>query len=66
MQTEQFNVKNVKCGGCAGNIRNGLSGMPGVATVDVEVETGRVTVEGEGLSRDAIAQKLKELGYPEV
>lgn len=64
MQTEQFQVKNVKCGGCVSTIREGLLGVSGVKAVEVAIEGGRVNVEGEGLDRAALAQKLGQLGYP--
>lgn len=66
MQTEQFTVSNVKCGGCASAIQNGLKDLPGVETVEVSVQDGRVTVTGEGLSREQLGGKLAELGYPEA
>jgi copper chaperone len=64
MQSEQFQVKNVKCGGCVSTIREGLLGMSGVKAVEVTIDGGRVKVEGEGLDRAALAQKLGQLGYP--
>lgn len=66
MQTEKFQVKNVKCGGCVNTIRQGIQAMPGVAAVDVVIEGGAVTVKGEGLDRRALAAKLQQLGYPEA
>jgi copper chaperone len=66
METETFVVKNVKCGGCASAIQNGLMPMPGVHEVEVAVEGGRVTVRGESLTRQALSAKLSELGYPEA
>jgi len=66
MQTEKFSVKNVKCGGCVNTIREGLMGMSGVQAVDVTIEGGAVTVNGESLDRTILAQKLGQLGYPEA
>lgn len=66
MQSESFTVKNVKCGGCAANIKKGLGALPGVAQVDVTIEGGKVSVTGEALNRAAIAARLAELGYPEA
>jgi len=66
MQTEKFRVKNVKCGGCATTIHDGLLGVAGVKDVVVVVQGGEVTVSGEGLDRAALAQKLGHLGYPEA
>jgi copper chaperone len=63
---EKFTVKNVKCGGCAANIRTGLGALAGVQQVEVDVATGTVVVDGEPLSRPELARKLGELGYPET
>ena len=65
MQTENFNVMNVRCGGCVTTISNGLRKIAGVAAVDVDISTGQVTVNGNGLRREVIAGTLRELGYPE-
>ncbi len=65
MSTESFEVQNVKCGGCASNIENGLKSLAGVEQVSVDVAGGQVEVMGEGLDRAQLAAKLAELGYPE-
>jgi len=66
MQTEKFRVMNVKCGGCASTIHDGLLTLAGVKDVAVVIQDGEVTVSGEGLDRAALAQKLGQLGYPEA
>ncbi len=66
MSTEQFQVTNVKCGGCVESIQNGLAELNGVTKVEVVIDSGTVTVEGEGLDRPQLAEKLSELGYPEA
>ncbi len=63
---ENFTVQNVKCGGCVAAIQEGLKGLPGVAAVEVVIEGGKVTVQGEGLDHGTLAAKLAELGYPEA
>ncbi|OOZ40871.1 hypothetical protein BOW53_05930 [Solemya pervernicosa gill symbiont] len=63
---EQFQAQNIKCGGCADAIKNGLGELNGIEQVEVEVESGNVTVEGASLQRDTISAKLAELGYPEA
>ncbi len=64
MSTETITVQNVKCGGCASNITQGLEEMDGISSVAVEVESGTVTIEGETVERETIISKLDELGYP--
>ena len=66
MQTEEFKVRNVKCGGCVNNIRSGLLTLSGVQDVVVAIDGGKVIVRGEDLSRAAVAEKLSQLGYPEA
>lgn len=66
MQTETFHVRNIKCGGCVANVRTGLSKVAGVQEVDVEIEGGRVTVQGERLDRGELSAALRALGYPEA
>lgn len=66
MQTEQFTVRNVKCGGCVSAIENGLKGLESVTGVSVTIEGGRVEVKGESLDRTTLSAKLAELGYPEA
>lgn len=61
--SEEFMVKNVKCGGCVANVQNGLKDMPGISTVEVGLD-GKVRVEGNDLDRAALTAKLAELGYP--
>lgn len=65
MNTENFEVNNVKCGGCVANIQNGLSAVAGVTGVDVDQASGKVLVEGDSLDRQILSEKLAELGYPE-
>lgn len=61
----EFTVQNVKCGGCANAIQNGLRQDARVRDVAVDVPTGQVTVETDGESRAELSAALKTLGYPE-
>lgn len=58
-------VENIKCGGCAQSIKNALLKNPGVNQVEVDVEHGQISVEGEQLSKEALCKTLLSLGYPE-
>ncbi|MFP5504923.1 MAG: heavy-metal-associated domain-containing protein [Gammaproteobacteria bacterium] len=63
---EYFTVRNVKCGGCVKAIQQGLQGLPGVQRIEVVIDGGKVSVEGDALDRAQLAAKLSELGYPEA
>ena len=66
MQRELFMVQKVKCDGCATNIRDGLLKLPNIDSVEVEVSTGQVTVQGSEVSREQLSKTLTALGYPEA
>ena len=60
-------IENLKCGGCAASIRKGLSALPGVTNVEVDLEQNAVTVETpDSDSRALILSTLDALGYPEA
>jgi copper chaperone len=59
-------VENIKCGGCANSIVSGLKALEGVVTVHVDVEQGRVTVDGDDALQPVVCEHLQKLGYPEV
>lgn len=61
----EFNVQNVKCGGCASAIQTGLRQNAQVREVTVDIPTGRVTVEAEEDIRPELVRLLGALGYPE-
>ncbi len=65
MQAMKFRVANVKCDGCAANIRDGLGNVEGVSQVSVDVASDDVEVHGDTpLARDVLIARLAELGYP--
>lgn len=57
-------VNNVKCGGCVNTIREGLLTLQGIHEVTVEIDTGAVSIQGEGYNDNEIHSKLSELGFP--
>jgi copper chaperone len=60
-----IHVENIKCGGCANSIKKGLMDEAGVSMVEINVERGMVSIDGENLDRNAIAAHLLKMGYPE-
>lgn len=62
----EIKVANVKCNGCVANIKTGLAEMSGIESVAVDLASGVVSINAEALDRQAIANKLAELGYPET
>jgi copper chaperone len=59
-----WQVDNIKCGGCAGRIRQQLSKLAGVSLVEVDVGLAQVRVEADEASENLILAELARLGYP--
>lgn len=64
MASVELLVENVKCGGCATAIREGLLTLRGIQEVAVDIESGAVSIYGEGYNDKQIHSKLNDLGYP--
>ena len=64
MGSLELQVNNVKCGGCADAIREGLLTLHGIHGVAVDIDSGTVTVHGKGYNDKEIHSKLNDLGYP--
>ena len=60
----ELEVENIKCGGCAQTIQDGLKTLAGIDAVDVDIASGHLSINGNHLSKDAIGTKLAELGFP--
>ena len=56
-------VPGMSCGHCKSAVENGLRAVPGVASVDVDLETKRVRVIGSDLSDDALRAAIDHAGY---
>ena len=58
-----YTVQGMTCGHCRAAVIEEVEHVAGVARVEVELETGRVTVHGEHVSDEAVAQAVGEAGY---
>jgi copper chaperone CopZ len=58
-----FVVEGMTCGHCVLSVREEVSEVPGVSGVTVDLETGRLTVRGEGVAVEAVKAAVAEAGY---
>ena len=65
MTSLNFDVENIKCGGCENTIRKGLSTIAGVSEVQIDRDKQRITLVANEADRGTIAEKLRSMGYPE-
>lgn len=58
-----FTVAGMTCAHCVASVTEEVGEVEGVETVDVELESGRLTVAGEGFTDAAISAAVAEAGY---
>ena len=62
--TRTYTVTGMTCGHCVASVTEEVSEIPGVAKVDVELETGAVTVtSAEPVDDAAVKAAVEEAGY---
>ncbi|MEO3783256.1 cation transporter [Actinocorallia sp. B10E7] len=66
MSDRTYTVKGMTCGHCKASVTEEITELPGVTGVDVDLETGRVTVAGEGFTDEEIRKAVEEAGYQVV
>lgn len=63
MEQRTYTVSGMTCGHCVASVQEEVGELAGVRSVDVVLETGAVTVAGDGLSDDAVRAAVEEAGY---
>lgn len=61
---QTFEVKNVKCAGCASTLKKSLLEDFGEVEVDLDVEPRQITLDIEESQTKDLKLKLRSLGYP--
>lgn len=59
----QYIVKGMTCDHCVLSVTEEVSEVEGVDSVEVDLASGRMTVEGSGYTDEAIADAVAEAGY---
>ena len=65
MKTVQANIKGMHCAACSGRIERVVGGMDGVqnCAVNLAAETMELEHDPAAVSTDAVAERIKELGF---
>jgi copper chaperone CopZ len=65
MEKQTFTIPNISCGHCVNTIKNELSEMDGVSTVDGDPQSKQVQVEWDTpATLEKIKATLVEINYP--
>ena len=62
-ETVTYSVPGVSCGHCQTAITAEVTGVRGVDSVDVDLDTKLVTISGENLDDSALVAAIDEAGY---
>lgn len=58
-----YTVSGMSCGHCKSAVEQELGQVPGVESIDVDLDTKLVVVRGEGLEDEALRAAIDEAGY---
>ena len=58
-----YSVTGMTCGHCVLSVREEVSEVAGVASVDVDLASGQMTVSGAGFDDAAVRAAVAEAGY---
>ena len=58
-----YTVTGMTCGHCVMSVTEEVSEVAGVAKVDVDLGSGRLSVSGDGFTDDAIRAAVEDAGY---
>lgn len=63
MSTKNYSVEGMTCEKCVTSVEEEVSAVLGTQGAEVDLETGRVAVTGEGFSDDDIIAAVERAGY---
>ena len=64
MSTETYTVSGMTCGHCVSSVTEEVSEIPGVTDVQVDLESGRLTVTADQpLGEPSVRSAVEEAGY---
>ena len=60
--TATYTVTGMTCGHCVASVKEEVGNVPGVESVDVQLEGGQLTVTGD-VTPDQVKAAVEEAGY---
>ncbi|CAA9485630.1 MAG: Copper(I) chaperone CopZ [uncultured Solirubrobacteraceae bacterium] len=66
LDQREYTVAGMTCGHCVAAVAEEVEQVPGVTGVSVELEGGRVRVEGASVDDGAVRAAVEEAGYTVV
>ncbi|BAU97319.1 copper chaperone [Corynebacterium suranareeae] len=63
MSTKNYQVEGLTCENGAASVEDEISIVAGTQGVEIDIESGRVAVTGEGFTDDQIVEAVANAGY---
>lgn len=63
METRNYTVNGMTCSHCVLSVQEEVGEVPGIASVEVDLESGGMSVTGSDLDDTAIATAVADAGY---
>lgn len=63
MSTKNYHVEGLTCENGVASVEDEIGIVAGTQGVDIDIETGRVTVTGEGFTDEEIIEAVANAGY---
>ncbi|HWH34616.1 MAG TPA: heavy metal-associated domain-containing protein [Acidimicrobiales bacterium] len=60
---QTYEVKGMTCHSCVAMVSDEVREVGGVTSVDVDLDSGQVTVSGQDVDADAVRAAIVEAGY---
>jgi copper chaperone len=62
-ETRTYRIEGMTCAHCVMSITEEVAQVSGVSAVDVELDSGRLTIRGHGVADDAVMLAVEAAGY---
>ena len=59
----EINISNMKCNGCVANAEKALEGLPGLESVEINLQQANAVLSGDFDLSEALG-RLTDAGYP--
>jgi copper chaperone len=63
MKVEKLNIEGMSCGHCTGRVKESLTKLSGVSSVDVDLESATVNFDEIMINKTELETAITDLGY---
>jgi copper chaperone CopZ len=56
-------VSGMTCNHCKANVQNNLTTIEGIENIEIDLESGKVKMTGDGIDLNEVKNKVESIGY---